>query len=298
MPASSFAQTKQLRITLILAQQGNVFPGTESNTLILTGLRMSARIQAVRAFASHLELDIYGMREQDMNALTVLRWGPNPSTTQNNIVQVEANGGDGWQIVFSGTIVEGYPDYRSMPDACFHIQAVWGYYQGISATPPLSYPQGVNAATAAQAIASSMGYGFQNNGVNAQLPPGTYLCGAPIDQLNSLARMAQFDYYTASLAVPTVVICQKNTPLTNAPIIQLSPQSGMVGYPRIDTAGISFECLFNPAITSAGLVQISGSKVPAANGLWMPFALFHELETIKAGGSWFSSIKALWQAPA
>ena len=293
--ASSFQQTKQLRVKLILARPGQSF-SSGGNTLVLTMLRMVAVIQGVVRFANQLDLKIYGMLQADMNALTVVRFGQNVATLPNNIVQLEANGGNGWQMIFAGTIIEATPEYREAPDVFFHLQARFGYYAGVSPAQALSYANGVSAATAAQAIATSMGFGFQNNGVTAQLSAGSYFPAAPWDQLNAVATAADFDYYTEIQSQqPTIVICPKNTARQNTPTIQLTPQSGLIGYPRIEVGGIAFECLYNPSILAAGLVQISGSDVPAANGIWMPYTLLHQLEAVKPGGAWFTSVHCLWQ---
>lgn len=287
---SSFVE-KQLRVTLTLAS--GQFSGTNANTLTLSGLRMSAIIQAVKNFASQMDLNIFGMKQADMNALTVARWGPigtNAIALPNNIVILEVNGGIGWTQIFSGNIIEASPEYRLMPDVPFHIQARFGYYAGNQAGTPLSYPNGVNAADAIQAVATAMGFNFQNNGVSVQLPAGSYWPGSNWDQLNAIATAANIDYYTVN---DSIVICPKNTPRQNIPIQYITPSTGLIGYPRIETAGIGIDVLFNPSLQAAGLLQISGSDVPAANGTWMPYSLQHSLSSVMPGGPWFSSLHCL-----
>ena len=287
--APSFQQTKQLRATLILAKQGNQF-ATGGNTLILTGLRMAATVQGVVRFANQLELNIYGMQQADMNALTVIRWGAANNGWDNNIVTLEANAGNGWQQVFSGNIMEASPQYHEAPDVSFKIQARFGYYAGITPGTPLSYPNGVNVASAAATIAQAMGFQLENNGVTATLPAGSYFPGSQWDQFTALMAASDTDFYTLGNAI---AICPKNTPRQNQPAVVLTPQTGLVGYPRIEVAGIAFECLFDPAVQQGASIQISGSDVPAANGTWTPYTLMHDLSTVKPGGPWFSSVHCL-----
>jgi hypothetical protein len=290
--ASSFAAVKQLRVTLILAQGGNTFSGG-GNTLVLGAaapMYMSASIKAVVRLASELDLRIFGMLQADMNALTVIRWGAANNSVSNNIVQVDANGGNGWQQIFSGSIIEATPDYQNAPDVSFHIQALAGYYAGITPGTPLSYPNGVAVAAAAQTIANAMGIKLINNGVTATLPAGSYFPGSLWDQFNAVMFASNTDFYTGPSAI---TISPANAPITSAPTVQLSPSTGLIGYPRIEYAGIVFECLYDPSIQQGCRVQISGSQVPAANGTWTAYTLTHELETVKPGGSWFSSVHCL-----
>lgn len=290
--ASSFQAIKQLRVTLILAKQGNIF-SSGTNTLVLGAtapMRMSAVIKGIVRLASELDLRIFGMLQADMNALTMIRWGANNNSFDNNIVQIDANGGNGWQQIFSGSIFEATPEYQNAPDVSFHLQARFGYYAGITPGKPLSYPTGVSVATAAKSIADAMGYKLINNSVTAMLGAGSYFPGSLWDQFNALMYASDTDFYTGPDAI---TISPRNTPIANAPAIQLSPQTGLIGYPRIEFAGIVFECLYDPSIQQAGHIQISGSDVPAANGTWMPYTLTHELETVKPGGSWFSSVHCL-----
>ncbi|MGC8517903.1 MAG: baseplate hub protein [Steroidobacteraceae bacterium] len=293
MTAPSFATEKQLRVTLTLGKPGATFPQTGDNTLIITNLRMTAIVQGVVRFATQVDLKIYGMRQPDMNALTVLFFGPTPSIQLNNTVKVEANGGDGWTQVFFGTIIQGSPGYQDMPGVPFHVMARFGYFEGIAATTALSYPNGVSVATAVQTVANEMNMQFENNGVTASLSSGSYFPGSPWAQLRAICSAADVDYYTG---INTISICPKGAPRQNTPIVLLTPQSGLIGYPRIEVGGIGVDCYYNPAIENGGVIQVAGSDLPAANGPWLPYALTHALSTWTPDGRWHSTLHCLWQA--
>jgi hypothetical protein len=286
--------TKQLRVTFILADANASFPGGSGNTLVLTGLRTVAIIQGGQQFQTQLELEIYGMLAADMNALSVIRFGPNPQLVPKNIITIDAQSGSGgWTLIYSGTIIFGAPEYRGLPTVYFHVQAQSGYYAGITPTPPLNYPNGVTVAAAMQAAATLMGYTFVNNGVTASLAGARYWAGAPIDMLRTIAGSAGIDFYID--ADNTLAICPQNQP-RNLPTIQLSPTSGLMGYPQLTEFGIHVDALFNPAFLLAQSIYISGSDVPAANGTWAPYQIVHQLEAVKLGGIWQSSMECLWVA--
>jgi len=160
MTTNSFSAAKQLRVTLTLSPQNSngVFPGTNSNTLVLTGLRTIASIQTVPGVPTGADVKIFGMRQADMNALTTIFFnasgGPRNVIVYNNII-IEANSGDGWTQGFSGMIVEAQPEYRGAPMVYFNIQAVLGYQHQITPVPPSTYKGTVDAASIMETLAAS-----------------------------------------------------------------------------------------------------------------------------------------------
>jgi hypothetical protein len=291
---TSFSKTKQLRVTLTLGAPVAVFPQTGDNTLVLTNMRIVTRVQAVVRFATQLDLSIYGMRQPDMNALTVLFFGPTPNQQLNNTVLLEASNGTTWTQVFFGTIVEGSPRYCDMPNVSFHIQARFGYFSGLQVGAPLSYPQGVSVSQAVQTIANRMNLQLENNGVTAMLSAGSYFPGSSWQQLREICGAADVDYYTEGT---TLIICPKGAPRQNQTIVTLSPENGLIAEPRIEVGGIGIDCLYSPLIAAGSLIQVAGTSIPAANGTWLPYAAMHELESWQPQGAWQTSIHALWQAP-
>lgn len=282
---SSFTD-KQLRVTLILA--GN-FPGTDSNTLVLTGLRTIAVIQEVAGLATNADVRIFGMLPDDMNALTIAFFNPGGGVL-NQVLIVEANDGDGWVQVFSGTMLEAQPDYRAAPYAFFRMQAAVGYFAQISPVPPLSYPAAVSVAAVVEKLAGQMGFAFENNGVTTQLAAGAYFPGTAFDQLRSVCQAANVDFYFVG---KVLAICPASIARKNVPTVILNPGSGLIGYPVIERNGITVECVYNPGIVGGGQVQVEGSDIPAANGTWMPYALTHTLESMSPGGAWLSSLQCI-----
>jgi hypothetical protein len=290
MNASSFT-SKQLRVTISLAQPNAVFPGTTGNTLILgpdssgNQLRVIANVQAVARLSVMAEIKIFGVLPADMNALTVA-WFNSP-VVQNNIVILEANNGNGWTQVFSGTIIEAQPDYRGQPAAFFRIQANVSYAAQLAPVPPLSYPHGASVATIVQALATQMGFTFENNGVTATVPPGSYYPGTAYDQLQTVCQATDTDFYFSG---KTLAIVPSGLGRPNVPAVLLTQQSGLQGYPVIERFGITIYALFDPNFAGGGQVQISGSDIPAANGTWTPFSLTHQLESQNPNGAWLTTL--------
>lgn len=285
MTTNSFTE-KQLRVTLILSPENSngVFPGTNSNTLIIEGLRTIANIQTVPGSVStHADVKIYGMAPEDMNALTTVFFNRFNTVVFNNMI-VEQNSGDGWTQVFSGMITEAQPEYRGAPAAYFNLNAVVGYNHKIFPVPPASYQGSVPVATILSDLAGKMGYAFENDGVTGNLS-NQYLWGTLWDQLNRVCIASGTNYVVDG---DTLAVYPYTKPRTNPPVITLGPQSGLAGYPTLQQWGITVTSLFNPGLVGGGRIKIVGSKVPGANGLWYATQVDHQLEAYTPGGAWFT----------
>jgi hypothetical protein len=280
-----------LRATLTLPQ--GTFPGTNSNTLVLTNMRMAAHVECAGNFTNSCDLHIWGMRQVDMNAVTVL-WGQNgdPQTVvANAILVLEANDETGWLQVFEGQFYDAQPEYKSLPDVSLLVSAKQGYAAQILIAAPSSFAGAVDVAGLAAQLAAQMGFAFENNGVTGTLH-SPYLPGTLMDQFRELGKAAGFDYYFD--AKSTLIICPRNQPRLNQGSTVISPTSGLVGYVTLTrNAGVEFDCIFTPAILLGSPIVIQDSDVPGTNGQWFPYQMTHELESVKPGGRWFSHLQCL-----
>lgn len=288
---------KLLRVTFKLTS-GNATFANGTNTLVLTQIRIAANTTGAVQFLTQCDLQLYGMLQQDMNSLSVLR-GPvsSPAALSFSTVLLEANAGDGnWVTIFSGNIIEAGPEYRGMPEVFFHCQAITnGYVQGLAPTDALSYPDGAQVHDVAGTIADSMGLILQNHGVSASVQPGSYFPGAPKDQLERLHQNSgQFDWATDPT---TLAIVPTNQPRTQKAGIVLTPDSGLIGYPTIESLGIGVVALFNPLFLISSQFTIADSDVVGANGDWIPYRVQHQLDSLKFGGQWFTSMQCIQVAP-
>lgn len=277
----------QLRVTLILSDQNSngVFPGTNSNTLVLTGLRMIANIQTVPGSVStHLDLKIYGMKLADMMALTTVFFNVGQGAIVFNQLILEQNSGNGWTQVFSGMIIEAQPEMRAAAAAYFQLQGIVGYQHQITPVPPISYRGTTSVSTICAALAANMGYAFENDGVTATIT-NPYLPGTYWDQLNRVCSATGTSY---TLAGDTLAIYPAGAARTIPPMQSVAPGQGLIGYPTLEKFGIILTTYFDPALQAGGKIQVSGSVITPANGVWSPFMLDHQLEGNVPGGGWFS----------
>jgi len=279
---------KQLRATITLASTGATFPGTNSNVLTLAWpLRMISMTTGVARSTVNLDLKIFGMSQPDMNALSVI-WFNQP-TIQINTVVLEANSGNGWTQVFSGTIYDASPDYTAQPNVFFRILANQSYAAQITPVAPSSYTGAASVAAIVANLAKQMGFAFENNGVTATLH-NPYLPGTAYDQLQRVCEASDTDFYFAG---KTLAITPSGMGRTNPPTTILNAQSGLVSYPVIEQFGLTVQAFFNPSIQGGGQIQITGSEVPAANGPWNPFHFVHALDSNNPNGPWMTTMKCV-----
>jgi hypothetical protein len=284
---NSFTQ-KKLRVTLIMAGANSVFPGTNSNTLVMENLRVAARVQGVARLATQADIRIYGMKAVDMDALTVA-WA-NPPVVLDHLVILEADNGGGFRQVFKGTIVEAQPDYQSMPDVSFSLLAVTGYSRKINPAEPTSYPAAADIDTIAAGFATQMDFSFVNGGAFGVLSKGAYFWGTLWDQLTQACEATNTDFYVFG---DTLLITAAGEPATvEDPTVILTPQSGLIGYPSYERSGLSVSAIFDPAFTCGTPLEIH-SATPSATGRWYPYSLTHILEAKAPRGQWLSQMQCL-----
>jgi hypothetical protein len=316
---SSFDNIKELKFIITLGT--GTFGSSNMNTVTIEGFRAVVEVDkgGGQMFA-HLKAQIYGISASDMNRVTTLQYQALTAGYIPNTISVFAIDGDQNTLLFSGNIINAWGNYQSQPDVFLQIDAQAAIVNRLMPIAPTSYSTSVDVATAIQQIVGVMNNSgatpqltFENNGVTAQLP-SMYLPGTGIDQIKTLVQASGIwwgiDNNVLWIAPPngsrgavtatagsstanSVDFGLEASPVTSAASIpQISPQSGLKGYPTFDGQGyLNFEVKFNPAITFLGQVQVQ-SSIPKANGQWTVVGIAHKLESQKVGGAWFSTIRA------
>lgn len=278
-----------------------MFPGTTANKLQVSGLRMSAVIKGsgLPAFPE-ASLRIYGLAQQDMNALAIVPVQGGKPEFSFNTVQIEADSGNGFTFVFSGQIFQAGPDYSNLPDVCLFVHAQSAGFDQLTAANPTAYPGTANVADIVANLASKMSMAFENDGVTGTLT-GAYYSGTLTSQLRKLCQDANIYYAMENQNL--LVISPAGVARKNVDTWVLTPTSGLVGYPEVLGNGyLNVRSLFNPAFRQNGPITIQGSDVvidpslpktlnSLADGDWVIGPLTHTLECQKPGGAWFTDMK-------
>lgn len=279
-------QTRVLTVTMTLAH-GATFASSGSNTIKLSGYRTEASItQAGGQATGYADVNIYGMLESDMNDLTSLSFdnlikARKKEEIFQHTILIEADG----VLCFMGNIIDCWGNYNAQPDVHLQVHAVTQYFDKINPYPPTSLSQPFDVSAVMGGFAKAMGLQLENNGVNIK-KASSYYSGSVMDQAAHLATQANIDLWYQGY---TMVIIPKGASRT-FPIPFISKDTGLVSYPSFDNMGVTFRCLFNPAIHFLSTIELS-SPVIRANGRWIVNSLRYTLESEKPGGAWFMDIR-------
>lgn len=273
------------RIDVTISLGGGQFGDDKGPDVTLSGLRTKATVVSYNGDAQgQLQLRLYGLPLDMINQLTTI--GPVMAQRRNNRILVAAGTDDGaMSTVYQGTIDSAFGEFQSAPHVAFNITALAAAIQAVKPVDAISYRGSTDVATIMQTLAQTMGFAFENNGVNVQLS-SPYFSGTAYQQAKACARAAGI-YFTVDRG--TLAIWPKTAARSGAPVL-ISPQTGMVGYPIFSGNGIVLTTEFNPDLALGGRVNVT-SSLTVGNGVWNIYSVVHELESETPGGAWFSQIQ-------
>ena len=280
------------------------FGQTGQNTVKLSGLRVVVTIEKAGAPSmDKLSARIYGVPPSIMNAVSTL--GIQLTMVRhNNTVLIEA--GDpvnGMAVVYSGYLTNAWQDFSEIPETSLVINGWGGKDQATFPVPPISFPGAADVATILSGIATRMGWGFENNGVVVKLA-NPYAAGTALEQAYAIARAANIECYADTSTSPITLAIWPKTGTRGGQVPLINAQSGLVGYPRFQSNGMSFRCIFNPNFRLGGQIQMQSStgatglatsgttaQVGGPNGNWYIIGpLTYSLAAQLPGGPWFCDV--------
>ncbi len=257
----------------------------------VVGLRVSANIARVGgATYSTANLRVYGLSRSVMNKLSTLGQ-LYPDIRRNTVTVTAGDDESGKAVVFSGQISEAYADFSNAPDNIFTVSAWTTLVDGLRPLPPTSYPGTADAAVVVSGLAEQMGYAFENNGVTAKLS-NPYYPGTGRQQLEAVAREANFDAFVDDTTAPPTVVMLPRGAVRGGSVPLISQNTGLVGYPTYVQNAVGFTCLFNPNIRFRGNIELETDLAPA-KGSWNVYEINHELESESAQGPWFTHARGI-----
>lgn len=267
-------------------RQINLQFSDQKRTLTLEGLRVKALVNVpggVNAYAQ-LELRAYGMSLDQMNQFSST--GADMIALEDRTVTLSAGDvGSPIRQAFSGTVVRSFIDFSEAPDVAFVCSAASGLYQKVAPTSPNSFKGAHNAEDIIAGLASNAGFAFTNNGAHAVLQ-NQYVYGSLLEQIEKVAQAAGFAMEVANGSVTI----WPNNGYRDQEVIDIGPDTGMVGYPTFDPANIVVMCEFNPQIVMGRRIRVT-SSIPKANGTWPVQTVLHELTTLEPDGPWFTTTR-------
>lgn len=257
--------------------------GSGGNIVTVSGLRCTAMIDNINGIeAGSLQLRVYGMLQEDMAKCVTL--GRKYMLARRNLVTVAAGDDrNGMSQVFKGTIYIGSIDYSGMPEVALNISASSSYYEQITPIAPNSFKGSADVASVISTIAKSIGFTFRNNGVAARLA-NPYLSGTAIEQIKDIAQAAGI----ACAIENGEVAIWPNDGVRDDQVVEVSKETGLVGYSEYSEMGIHVKTLFNPNLKNGRKVTVK-TDLPQGSGDWYCQVVRHDLSAQMPNGPWFTT---------
>jgi len=277
---------RKVNVRFVLDAASGTFDGG-TNTVDLKGLRVHCSIVNNQSTSlDQCDLEIFGVPLGVMNRLTILQNGYTQGI--RNYMQVTAGDGDNMALIFNGQVHFAWADFSGQPEAVFIASAFSSLGSAYASVAPTSFKGTVDAATVASSIAQQLTppLTLHNSGVTAQLD-NPYLPGDALHQLRALAEQADFEYATDEEGV--LAIWPRGKARDTA-AVQISSETGLVGFPSYNDRGVMLTTLFNPSVRVNGPVNVQSKSEPA-NGVWYPFHVQHDLESEVPDGRWYSHME-------
>lgn len=230
---------------------------------------------------------IFGISRDVMDRLTAINF-LNLEFMRNSM-RIDAMDDYGqWVTVFFGEIFSAQPDYNSMPQVPFVVEAQSGLLGILAPKNPATYPGSRKVSEIMDVLAKEMGLRLENNQVESVLVDQT-LAGTTADKIRRVAEAANIDYWIAP-EEGILAIAPKNFPRKSEPIL-FSKETGMIGYPKKMRTGIEVNAIFNPSLRNGCKIKVE-SDVPSCNGEWYALNQTILLSSELPGGQWQTTIFA------
>lgn len=269
------------------------FSGAASGNFSAQGLRAIANIQANQGrLGTQAQVKIWGLSLPQMNAYSAKI----PTALGINQFELSIEAGDldsSLSQVVLGPIWESFIDLTDAPESAFVVN-VAGIYLGANPISAQSQAGAQNAESLIASLCAASGLTFNNAaGAHAVLRnQATY--GSVLDQIDQIADAAKFSW---TLNGNTVLIWPRGA-MVDDTVIDVGPNTTpeMVGYPQYWEQGIIVTSLFNQQVQLGRQMNVIGSSLTKANGLWSIINVQHSLTTMLDGGPWFTT--AILSAPS
>ncbi|MGU3662192.1 baseplate hub protein [Methylobacterium fujisawaense] len=268
-----------------LALKSGTFSGSNKNSVYLTGHRISAHVtQPGAPDMGQLQAAISGLPLEMMNRMTTM--GRQYALRDANTIKLFAyEEGQKPSLVFTGTIFDAYADMHAAPLVSFRVAAHAGQVGAVKDVAPTTMSGPAKVDDVMKQICQKGGWQFENNGINTILD-SPYLPGSAYRQAISVMRATRclMHIHNDTLAIWKPGGSRQGT----VPLI--SPQTGMVGYPRYRQVAVDVTTRYNPNVQFGGRIKIQSDLTPAC-GEWSVVYVEHELEAETPNGKWFTNIQ-------
>ena len=280
---------RHIDLTFQLGQGDNGLDGYE--TLKVSGLRTKVELShAGGPSLGHINAKVYGLPLDMMNKLSpiIRNKNGNINLVWNHLIIDAGDDLVGMSTIFEGQITMASIDMASNPESSLDITGFAGASQTAQAVEPSPYPDHASVEDIMKDLSNHgklNGVDYNGDTVTLYTP---YLSGTVWDQIKAVAEAADLQY---TIERDKIILWPRNGH-REVPTINISPTTGMMGYPTNwgIGGGVQVTMVFNPNLVLGGLVHVE-SQLAFANADFVTFNIGHELESEMPNGRWQSTFQ-------
>lgn len=303
---------KQLKIRFDIQPNTEDDGGKSAYSMEFSGLRIHAEITlAPHSVTSQAHIIVFGLSANTMNSLTLVRGiGRNVNLyTGNRVVLFSVDEKGNETLVFDGTIMQAIADYNQQPQVPMHIFATSFLRLAMLQPKPVSMKGNIPVPAICRGILDAYNqtvkneagkFTLEDNGVDAVLTDpaldGSYL--AMLRQICNETGIRGFVEGQQYVITPA----DKER---NIPALEISSETGLIGYPTIIPNGCIIRAEYNPyyrllapIVVKSKIIQFQkgiAQKIDTIlEGRFTLFQLSHKLQSETPGGAWQSEMKLIY----
>lgn len=248
--------------------------GRVANAKRLEGVSVRFRVEKfMNAVMNKAQISLANLAREDVEYLTTFTSWALAVEKRKRIRLFAGYEGVNVGLIFDGDITKALPTLP--PDEWLECEALSGFYDNQNVLS-MSIEGETSFKAVCEKVAQELGLSLRFYSKQNKMIDGfTYLGGARnvLYKLNELFQVCAYeenntlyvrDMYPSSTTV-------------NAKLI--SEDSGLIGIPQPGPIGVDLTVLLDPSIELGAPVQLKSRRIPAANGVYYPYALIHEGES-------------------
>lgn len=285
---------KIIEVDLTLTKVGATFGPDQGNTKHIQGLACDVTVNKVGLPSKNTAtIDIFNLKQSDIEKITTT--SPRKLDVRRNVVTVRAyETGEFPGEVFTGEIFLAYGTYDSA-DLGIHIEAITGIYPALQVSRPFTFEGEIDGIEIIKKYVGEMeGYTCRvHSSIGKMFIRDPVLNGSPIDKIEEIGRILNIQIIIDDMIVH---VLPWNEALKNK-AVQVSSDTGMVGYPAFNSNGIQLWHKYRPHFIQGGMIDVK-TIVPKASGLWKVIKITHLLQSFGAGPNWKTYLEAIYPEAA
>lgn len=285
---------RKRRAFIAFPEQPGDNPALLKDLKILDGLNLRFKVEILSqaGLSSAAHVDIYNLKRETLDFLTT-----SASTWLNKrrLMQLYAGYDDNVGLMISGEIMEampiGNPDVslrvKLLSDIQWQTNTIDVRKDNIKIGDLLEYAAG----TAGYTVNMDARVKKANEWLNKKLDKFSYTGSS-----NGLIKKIQEMVGGYGLSTKNLILSTYNDQVfvwvpgqTSSNKIEISKDTGMIGYPKPTGVGVDVQVLMNPGFRTGDIITLKTERMPTFNGDYVVTAITHEGEM--RGQNWYTTLQ-------